>query len=307
MGFPAFTANAWTLDGVAFNAGDDANGFSYLVQSPDGWWGSASRRPQLEDREGDDGSNRAPNYQGTRIVTLKGLGQCQKRQDMESLCDTLAGVCRDANRLYTLAHQEFNRELQLACELNAGVSVTPMSDGVTVSFNIQLVAVDGRKFDTAVKTSQTALAQAALLGALWNGTAGTTGMEWNGPAFPITGSVWQASSGTSGILTLDNAGTAPTPIQFTVTAPVTGTMPQPSISDFTNGHLITYGGVMVPGDVLFIDTATGLALLNGSNVSGQLTRKEMFEIPARSSIQVQFSAAGPADTAELSAMWTDAY
>jgi hypothetical protein len=62
----------------------------------------------------------------------------------------------------------------------------------------------------------------------------------------------------------------------------------------------------VPGDVLTVDTATGLVLVNGVAAGGQMIG-DLFEIPRLSTIQVQFAANGPADTAQLSAVWSDAY
>lgn len=306
MGLPAFSADAWSLDGISFNTGDDGNGFSYLVTGSDGWRGSPPPRPDLVERQDDDGAMRGPNYRGPRVIDLKGIAQCQRRQDREQLEDLLSGLCSDARLLYPLTHQEFGRTLQARTELSGRIKVDPLPGGVTVSWSLQLVAADARKFSTSVKTAQTAIAQTALLGVVWDGPAGGTGTQWDGPAGG-TGVVWQASSGISGIVALDNAGNDSTPIQFTITAPLTGTLITPTITDITNGNVITYGGTLVPGDMLLIDTATGLVLLNGQSASGQLTRADLFEVPRRSTIQVQFSAGGPADTAQLSAAWTDAY
>jgi hypothetical protein len=308
MTLPAFTANSWTLDGLSFNTGDNGNGLSYLVKSSEGWLGSPPARPDLVPRQDGDGALRGPNYRGPRVVNLVGIAQAPNRAGREDLEDSLAGLCADPFTLYALTHQSYERELQLFVELNSDVRVLPLPDGITVSFDMQLVANDARKFATLVKTNQTAIAQAALEGVQWDGTAiPVTGTQWNGPASPVTGLVWQASSGVSGIMALDNEGTASTPIQFTVTAPTSGTLITPTITDITNGNVITYSGTLVPNDELFIDTATGLVLLNGAVASGQLSRAELFEIPRRSTIQVQFAAGGPADTAQLAAAWSDAY
>jgi hypothetical protein len=303
---PALTTQ-WTLDGVSFNTGADARGFSYLVKNAKGWAGSPPARPDLNNRPAGAGAYRASNYDGPRVIELDGIAQCNSRADLELLEDTIAGLCRAPNVLYPLVKKEYGRTLTLNVERNAANDVIPMPDGVTVSFNLFLVAPEPRKFTTTKQGASAGIAQGASLGIAWNGAAGTTGPEWDGPALPITGTVWEASSGVSGTMAMTNAGTANTPILFTITAPSTGTLPLPTITDTNRGNMITYGGTMVPGDRMTIDTATGLCLLNGQSVGGLFSRADFFEIPARGSLNVQFSAGGPADTATLTASWSNAY
>jgi hypothetical protein len=306
MQLPAL-ATTWELDGFAFNSGPDVNGFSALVKGTTGWRGSAPSRPQVTPRPTSSGAYRSSNYYGPRVIELNGIAQAPTRDARELLADALAGLCADPDTQYPLVCNERTRSLYAYVERQSDIDVTDLPDGFTVTFDIQLVASDARKFSTSVKSAQTAIAQAALLGVEWNGPASPfTGVQWSGPAVPTTGVVWQASSGVSGIVALDNEGTASAPIQFTITAPVTGTLIMPSITDITNGHALTYTGTLVPGDHLTIDTATGLVLLNGVAAGGQMIG-DLFEIPRLSTIQVQFAANGPADTAQLSAVWSDAY
>lgn len=306
MTLPVLTVSNWELDGISFNTGPDGDGFSYLIQTVKGWTGPAPRRPDLSDRPDTNGAYRGPNYQGARVIELEGIARCPSRGTREELADRLSGLCIDPNQLYALIRTEATRTLQAYVEMAAN-DVIERPGGCTLMFNFQLIASDPRKYSAAAKSGTTGLAQAALDGAVWDGPAGTTGMEWDGPAIPITGAVWQASSGVPGVLALDNAGTASTPILFEITAPVTGSLINPTITDTGRGYVITYGGTMMPGDVLTIDTSTGLIQMNGTSAAGQLTRADLFEIPARSTIVVQFSASGPADTAQLTATWADAY
>jgi len=307
MSFPVFTTATWTLDGISFNTGPDAQGFAYLVQKSIGWAGSAPARPDLVDRPTTSGSYRASNYYGSRVVELVGEAECLNWADRDALSDSLAGLCPDPDTLYSLTRTERTRTLSLSVERTGKVEVTEFPDGYTVGFNIQLVASEPRKFSTTIKAAMTQIAQAALLGVEWDGSSGSvTGVEWDGPSAPVTGVVWQASSGGSGFIDLDNAGTSRTPVLFTITGPTSGTLPMPTISD-TRGNVITYSGSLAPGDVLTIDTATGLCLLNGSSVGGLMSRSAFFEIPPRTTLSVGFSASGPADTASLLAQWQDAY
>lgn len=306
MTFPVMTTATWSLDGVSFNTGPDARGFAYLVSKASGWSGSAPPRPDLTDRPSASGSYRASNYNGPKVVELDGVAECLEWADRDALSDSLAGLCGDPDTLYPLIRTERTRTLSLMVERLGKIEVTEFPDGFTVGFNIQLVASEPRRFSTELKAASTSIAQAALQGVQWDGTLGTTGSEWDGPGTPITGVVWQAASGTSGFLDIDNAGTSPTPVLFTITAPSSGTLIMPTISD-TRGNVLTYSGTLVPGDVLTIDTATGLCLLNGNSVGGLFSRSDFFEIPPRTTLSVQFSASGPADTASLLAQWRNAY
>jgi len=307
MNLPAMTTGTWTLDGISFNTGPDENGFSYMVKKHKGWTGGPPSRPELIDRPSDHGAYRSSNYDAPRVVELAGIARCTSWADRDALGDSLAGLCRDPDLTYALTRTERSRTLQAFVERTTGTDVTEMPDGFTVSFNISVIASETRKYSTEVKTASTSLAQAALLGVAWDGPAiPITGTEWDGPAIPITGVVWQASSGVSGVIDIDNDGTAPTPVLFTITGPPSGTLLMPTISD-TRGNVLIYNGSMVTGDVLTIDTATGLCLLNGYQVGGLMSRSDFFEVPARTTLSVQFSASGSADGSGLLAQWSDAY
>lgn len=307
-GLPA-VGPVWSLDGVTFNDGPHADtGFSYLVKTSKGWRGSPTRRPDNAARPNANGLYRGPNYAGGRVVELDGIAQAGSRYDRDGLCDTLEGLCGDPFALYDLVRQEPSRSLKLRVELNAGVSVLELPDGVTVAFNVQLLAIDGRKFDTQTEQASTTLAQAPLDGVLWNGTPGTTGTEWQGPATdPNTGLVYQASAGTPGLLVCRNDGTQPAPIIFTITCGPSNTLVRPTLIDTATGSVIQYAGTLVPGDVLTVDTGTGLVRLNGAAGAGQLARADYFDIPARSSSVVQFTAAGPSPGSTAKAEWHSAY
>lgn len=300
--------DSWELDGLSFNTGADGNGFSFLVKTSHGWDSGLPARPRLTERPNGSGSYRGANYRGSRVVELVGLAAARSRAEREDLMAALAGVCLDAYTLYPLTKTTSARELTLYTELASEPDITPLPDGRHCLFSIQLVATDGRKYATQLKSAQAMLAQASVEGVYWNGPGpATTGTEWNGPAVPITGTVWQASSGTGSTIALDNGGTAPTPILFTFTAPVAATLITPTVTNNDTGETMAYSGTLRAGEILTINTGTGLALLNGTPVRGLFSRFEPFEIPPRSTIAVQFSAGGPADTATMLAQWSDAY
>lgn len=297
----------WSLDGISFNSGDDVNGWSYLV-SVKGWKDGSPPRSTLQDRPWSNGSFRSSNYRGPRVVEMEGIAQASTRVSREALANRLSGLCYDPALLYPVVCAERSQTLSAMVELSGKVGITELPDGMTLKINILLVASDPRKYSTAVKSAFTALAQAAVGGVAWDGPGpAVTGVQWDGPGPAVTGVVWQLSSGAAGIIALDNAGGASAPILFTITAPVTGTLITPTITNAATGATIAYSGTLIPGDVLTINTGTGLALLNGNSVGALFSRYEMFELPPRATQSVQFSAGGPADTASLLAQWSDTY
>jgi hypothetical protein len=303
----AAIGDTWELDGFTFNAGPDARGYSALA-SAKGWDSGLPARPRLSDRPNGNGSYRASNYRGPRVVELAGVAQAPSKLEREALMNDLAALCLDPATLYPLTKTTRAHTLTAYVELTGDVAVTPLPDGLTVEFNIQVVAADGRKYSTEVQSAQAMLAQAGVQGVQWDGPGpSVTGIQWGGPGPAITGVVWQASSGTGSTIGLTNAGTAAAPILFTITAPAAATLITPAITRLDTGETIAYAGTMGAGSVLTVNTGTGLALLDGVPVRGLFSRFEPFEIPPRSDTSVQFSAGGPADTATLLAQWSNAY
>jgi len=308
VSFPAFSVNTWSLDGVSFNTGPDGFGHAFLVKSSKGWKGSAPARPDQTLRPNADGAYRGPNYRGPRVIELDGVAQCAGRADRDALCDRLEGLMADHDSLYDLVRNEYSRSLKCRVERQAAISVTELPDGVTVLFNIQVVASDGRKFSTTQQSAQTTLAQDPADGILWDGTPGAQGTEWQGPATaPNTGLVYQSTAGSPGVLVITNNGTSPTPVRFTITTPPGQSMPMPQLIVAATGDTIAYNGTMAAGSTLTVDTGTGLVLLNGATGTGQLSRADFFEVPPKTTYIVQFTAGGPAPGATASAVWADAY
>lgn len=308
MVLPVF-GPSWQLDGVSFNTGADVDGFSFIVQSSDGWVSGLAPRPQLQPRPTANGDYRSSNYRASRVVTLKGLAESPTRQSRELMCDKLAQLCSDPDTLYPLVRTERTRELVAYVEMQGQPVITELPDGQHATFNLQVVASDPRKYSTLVKTAgPAAIAQAPADGLLWDGTAGTTGTEWDGPSAPATGTIWQATQGTSGVLSMTNNGTAETPVLFTVTAPPAGTLQNFSITEIGGAsRRIVDGYTMAAADVITIDTGTGFTTLNGSAVSGRFTSFSLITIPKQSTVTVQFASSAPAAGATLLAQWQDAY
>lgn len=130
------------------------------------------------------------------------------------------------------------------------------------------------------------------LGINWRGADGQGGLLWRGVdgGNPITG-----------IMSLDNPGTAPADILFTITGPAVN----PSVRTAT--QTIIYGGVLGAGDVLTIDTGTGAVLLNGVNRRPYLTSAEFFTVPPGRELDVLFTCEVQNAQANCTATWHTSY
>lgn len=109
-------------------------------------------------------------------------------------------------------------------------------------------------------------------------------------------------SGSSGLLTIDNPGTALTWPVFTIVGPITN----PSITNPANGAVIAYSGLVDTGQTLVIDTNpfTRSVTLNGIDRSGFLSSAQWIEIPAGGAVALQFAGTG---IGSCTATWQYAY
>src|SRR6202012_1862045 len=58
----ATNADVWTIDGLTFNAGADANGVEWIINSDTGWFGSAPSRNNRVSKNNAHGAYRSPVY-----------------------------------------------------------------------------------------------------------------------------------------------------------------------------------------------------------------------------------------------------
>jgi hypothetical protein len=279
----------WELDGTTWNNGPDAAGNRLIVRSSRGWTGSAPPRPDIQPRPTSSGGYRGPNYRAPRVVELVGLAEAPSAIARELLADQLAGLCLDPDTLYPLTRHEHGRTLTLWVELADKTSVIERRDGSTLDVSLQLIAPDPLKYTADNPAVSTGLASAAASGMAWNGSPGVTGgAEWNGSPTVTGGVQWQDAVGSGGVLLLTNTGTAPAPITFTITP--AGSVTNPTITNKTTSQRITYGGLLTAS--LQINTGTGSTVIGNTNVRGALTESEFFMVPARSSLEVLFTATG---------------
>lgn len=281
------TAITATLDGLSFGIGPDADGFSLVVNRWDGWYDSPPSAPQIANRIDADGAYRGPNPRGAKYHQLVCTGHSTSVLTRELLFDKISALLPDKNTVYPLIRNERTRSLFMYVERDGKIQISPSPDGHHLFFAIPLVSKDANKYTANNPVQATGPEAAAGDGMLWNGSAGTTGIEWNGPSSPYPGTVYQTLPGASGAMVLTNSGTQWAPIVFTASATVTG----PNIVNLATGQRIVYPGTVVPGGTgLVINTGTGRAELDGQNVTAALSSNQFFQIPPRSSITVLYSA-----------------
>ena len=142
----------------------------------------------------------------------------------------------------------------------------------------------------------------------WDPRRYSVGDAWlsTGPAQSGSGLVWPAvwplvwpSSGSDGRLTLTNAGTGAYPPIYRLY----GGFDSALITNVTTGQLIGFDHPVPDGSVVEINTRTRQARIdNQSDVSRFLTWRQWWDVPASSSIVIQFDATASVGTPHLEAL-----
>lgn len=289
---------AWHVDGWSGNYIAD-DGTKWFVAEDAGWFEPVEDRVFSSDKPSDDGIYSSDNLDAARVITLTGWCCAPDTATADSARNQFSALLKRGHLFQLLVEEPVVDKTAMVKRAGGRAAMYSPRE-----FNWQLIltAPDPRKFSAVLHSDTTKLAQDALGGVQWDGSAGTTGVQWGGPA-GSTGVVWQSGAGENGVFQLANAGTADAPIVFTVAGPVT----DPSIIRTDTGDTIQWIGTVPTGSVLQIDTGTGAVLLNGGNQRPLLSKADFFTIPAASVIDVAFQAPAPSPTAELTAVWADAW
>lgn len=288
---------AWNVDGWSGNYIDD-DGVDWVVNEDVGWFEPVASRLFDSDKPGDHGTYSSPSLDASRVITLTGYAKAPDAVAADRARNQLAALCRRGHLFQLLVEEPVVDKTAWVKRAGGNIRNTRPWQ---FDFQIILVAPDPRKFSAVVHTASTRLAQEAPGGIQWNGPAGSTGTEWNGPA-GTTGLVYQTGAGANGVIELTNDGTADTPIVFNIAGPVT----DPIIVRTDTGETLAWSGTVPTGSVLQINTGTGAVLLNGGNQRPLLTSADFFVIPP-GTINISFQAPAPSPTAELTAVWSDAW
>lgn len=289
---------AWNVDGWSGNYIDD-NGVDWVVNLDQGWFEPVEERLFDVDKPADDGCYSSPNLDSSRVITLTGYAKAPDPVTADRARNRFNALCKRGHLHQLLVEEPVVDKTAMVKRAGGNARNTRPTQ---FEFQLILIAPDPRKYAAVLRSASTKLAQDAPGGIQWNGPAGNTGVQWNGPA-GTTGLQYQTGAGENGVMQLTNDGTADTPIVFTVAGPVTN----PTIIRTDTGETIQWTGTVPTGAFLQIDTGTGAVLLNGGNQRPLLTAADFFVIPGESVIDVAFQSPTPSPTAELTAVWADAW
>ncbi len=209
-----------------------------------------------ESSSGDHGWFAGIDYLDERTVelglTIQGLGLV----DLDSQCDLLEGAFAvqpvEQPLTYYLADTTVGRVIN--CRARRVLIPRDLKrSSIYVNATIELVATDPRKYALTPTIVPTGLASSS-----------------GGMMFPATFPLGFGSVGAGGIITLTNAGNFQTPLQFTISGPVTN----PIIDNVTTGQSLQFNIILASTDTLVIAGAGTIAcsiLLNPG--PGQASRR----------------------------------
>lgn len=272
------------LGGLTINGSTDTNGCDWILTKESGWFASPAIKTARVDKPASRGVFRGNEFRGGRVMTLEGVLAAPNVATLRNAIRTLLGICPSPRSQYPLTViEETGLSLYANVVLDGEILTTPIS-ATSVTFSIQLVSPDPRKFASVASTVSVPLAS--------GGSGGVT--------YPTTYPVDYGIPGYSGSVALTNGGSADADPLFVFTGPLT----TPSVTRADTGETVTYNGTLLATDTLTIDSATGVVLLGGVNRRG-LVAANWFAVPGNSSITVLFRSTSPADTGLLSVTVAD--
>lgn len=271
------SANVWTLDGWTGYEGDSfvAGDVVLHIERSTGWHTSAAPRLAGSPRTRGHGSHDAPSFRASRRIDLFGWLFAKSEALLETSMEKLAAICSE----------EGLHQLQVATASRVRTAMVRLADEPLIvpsgrwnaAVTIPLLAPDPLKYGPAAAPMSTALP-----------TDGG-GLSYS-LAYPLT----YGAAPTTGQIDLVNVGTAPAPVPFAVTGP----LPLGFELSTTDGQRILFEGVVPAGQVITIDTATGMVLAEGTaDRRAYVTRADWIQVPAGRSTSVQFASLGGYDPA----------
>jgi hypothetical protein len=300
MTFPALPVT-WSLDGMLFNVGTDAQGHSLVVDVP-AWDNPPPPKPRVSEKAEAHGAFQGPNYRGGVSLRIIGTAQALTSASREILRDRLAGLCLDPDTFYPLTcHNPWRTsgDLTMWVKLDDLPDFRRKPDGVTLNVDIPVFAADPWKYSADNNPQSTGLATAGLDGILWNGSpTASGGIEWNGSPTVTGGLIYESGQGSTGLIRLTNSGNQEAPILMTISGSVTN----PQLVAVQSQQRIRWVGTVTAPDVLTIDTKTGRVTLGppGSatpvNVAAGLSDAQFFKVPANSFLDIAFTATSGSGT-----------
>ncbi|MDP5182183.1 phage tail family protein [Blastococcus sp. BMG 814] len=291
-----------SVDGWTAVAGPGAEpdrfGCYWDLAEIEGWFGGLAVRADSEDRTGADGAHDGQPYFAARTVTLAGLLDAPDPAALLAAMRRLAGVLA-GRRTGTLVVEEVATGITRSAECRLDVQGRAKRTGETsADWEITVYCPDPLRYGPPLQDS-TGLPKSG------------GGLAW--PLF-TNGFLDWGQPGDPGQVILSNGGTADAPILFRATAGPLGLPEGFEIS--AGGRRLTYAAVVPPRQTIWIDTATGAVLAEGTaDRRSELTHADWLHVPAADpetgvagELTIQFTSLGGAydEGAQLVAQWTEA-
>lgn len=209
-------------------------------------------------------------YARDRLISLEGQYFGSSRADAIAMRERLLGLQNDGRPLTMTVADDLRTTSR---EVYVEQIAVPWTIHQEFRYAIDVRAADPRRYAPVVEVA-TNLASAG-----------------EGLILPLEFPVTFGIAGIDGRVTIVNAGNTGTGSRFTIT----GTMPDGfELVNVTTGQRITYLGPVALSASVTIDTRLRTALIEDTGPAGRfLASPEWWEVPAGSSIQVQFVARGP--------------
>jgi hypothetical protein len=262
----------------------------YLVNLTD-WYSLPNAKTEVRERPLADGAfGFAADYYQAATVSVDGVYLATDRTDLLQARAKLMQAVRGPSVPLT-----FTDELGPTTRF-VNVRAMPMADDhgkMYFTFSVDALSVDPNRYASGapgLETVSTGL------------PAGGTGLAWK-IAYPV---VWGTPSAT-GRVTVHNIGTADSFTVMQVTGGLAGGF---IITNVTTGDVLRLDRAVPLGSTVLLSPRTGRVTIDGldNDISGFLTTRQWWSIPAESSQDLQFTAIGaPTGTPTLTATTAAAY
>lgn len=245
----------------------------YTVQTISGWDDLPDVVSYDQPRSRGHGDHVGDQFSGPRIVTVEGTIADLAARD--SLAAALQAATRVGSDVADLAITSFNTRLTAGARLLRRSLTVQVGYGAgLIPFALQWKCPDPLRYGPA---------QAAV----------STGLPTSGGGivYPLVYPLAYGSAGTPGQIVLTNSGTAAAPF----VAQVTGPLPSGFQVSSSAGERIRYEYAVAAGETITIDTGEGTVVTQGTaDRRGYLTVADWIQVPALSSVTLQFTSLGGA-------------
>lgn len=236
------------VDGHELN-GVDGNGVVWKFIAIEGWHsGPGTAVPQTQ-RIVSHGQFGQPGHRTGKTLTIRGSLEAADRTLIPDALDTLAGILADGQFGTFQFTDRTQGSRHTRVQLLDAPDVGAWDGSQTARYQLQLLAPDPYKYGS-VSSSSTG----------FGATPVGSGLVF--ALFPAPNVLDFGAAGSTGVVTLTNAGNAPSAVKFTVTGPT------PSggfvITDAATGKPITFLGTVPTGSTLVLDGSDGSVTIDGS-------------------------------------------